>query len=54
MNREDAIKRLKKAQTNDDRELAHVQADLVLTLLLTSLGYADVVEEYEKIGKWYA
>lgn len=40
-------------QSNDDTELAHIQADDILCSFLEELGYSDVVEEYKKISKWY-
>lgn len=54
MTREQAIAQLKELQTIDDSEGAHESADLVLLDLLTALGYADVVAEWEKIEKWFA
>ena len=54
MNREEAIKALKREQENDDIEIAHSTADDVLCELLISLGYGDVVSEYERVGKWFA
>lgn len=37
-----------------DVEAAHQDADDVLCDLLTALGFADVVEEWRKVPKWYA
>ena len=54
MTREEAINKLKVYQGDTDIEIAHSAADRVLTDLLTTLGYADVVAEYEKIDKWFA
>ena len=54
MTKEEAIKELKKAKTNGNTEHAHANADDVLCKLLTALGHADVVAEYDKVGKWYA
>ena len=46
---------LMKEQTkNDDNETAHAEADDLLCRLLQELGYSEVVEVYEKVGKWYA
>lgn len=53
MTREQAIKELKEKQNDSDIECAHSYADDVLCKLLIALGYADVVEEYKKINKWY-
>ena len=36
-----------------DVEHAHVTADKYLCNLLKELGYDRVVDEYEKIEKWY-
>jgi hypothetical protein len=53
-----AIDHLKMCQdTSDyegDYEAAHSQADDILCKLLTDLGFADVVAEFDKVGKWYA
>lgn len=46
--------RLKAAQDNCDTESAHADADTVLCDLLDALGYKKVVEEYDKVEKWYA
>ncbi len=54
MTKEQAIAELKELQKPGDTEAAHGDADDVLCKLLTALGYADVVAEYEKIDKWYA
>ncbi|WP_313266530.1 hypothetical protein [Sphingobacterium sp.] len=40
-------------QYNDDTEIAHIQADNILCQFLKELGYEDIVEEYDKIDKWY-
>lgn len=50
----EAIARLKQEQGNGDTENAHSNADDILCEILTALGYADVVEEYQKVAKWYA
>lgn len=54
MTREEAIEKLKECQKNRDIEAAHSDADDVLCKLLSSLGYADVIEQWEKVDKWYA
>ena len=46
--------RLKVAQGNCDVESAHADADKVLCDLLEALGYKKIVEEYNKVEKWYA
>lgn len=53
MGREQAIIELKKCQKQDE-EAGHWNADRVLCELLRNLGYTDVVDEWEKVGKWYA
>lgn len=54
MTKETAIEMLKACQTNGDIECAHCDADEVLCELLNSLGFGDVVAEWEKVDKWYA
>lgn len=54
MTKEEAIAKLKECKAGSDIECAHSDADDVLCELLTSLGYADVVEMWKKIEKWYA
>ena len=52
--KEKIIKELKNEQNNDDIEMAHSNADDLLCEFLISLGYQDVVYEYNKVSKWYA
>jgi hypothetical protein len=56
MTREEAIASLKKIheEYGADVESDHLFADEILCELLISLGYEDVVFEWEKIDKWYA
>lgn len=53
MDRELAISKLKECQEDTDRERAHIAADDTMCRLLTDLGYYDVVEEYNKVDKYY-
>lgn len=41
-------------ESSGDRALDHLEADNLLCELLRELGYGAVVDEYEKIDKWYA
>lgn len=52
--KDQAIESLRTHANNPDQEEAHHAADMVLCKLLTDLGYADVVNEWHKIEKWYA
>jgi hypothetical protein len=58
MTREEALKALVDIQQEEkkskDYEMTHADADSVLCQLLVSLGYGDVVTEYQRIYKWYA
>lgn len=54
MTREEAIEKLKSWQDSGDFEVSHSEGDDILCALLRSLGYGDVVDEWDKIGKWYA
>lgn len=48
------IERLKKLQKGGDIEAEHAEADDVLCELLRELSYNEVVDEWEKVEKWYA
>ena len=48
------IDRLKSVQDSMDCELAHLVGDVVLCEVLNTLGYQDIVEEWEQIPKRYA
>ena len=51
----DAIQSLKSLQGyNVDVEAVHGIADDILCDLLIDLGFQDVVDEYNKVEKWYA
>lgn len=50
----EAAARLRQLQKPRDVELAHYEADKVLCELLRSLNFDDVVDEWEKVDKWYA
>ena len=56
MTSEEVINRLKKQQKTEtcEYETAHQIADDILCEFLVSLGYEDVVAEYNLVGKWYA
>ena len=48
------IEELKKLQDGRDVEREHELADKVLCDLLTELSYSEIVEEYEKIVKYFS
>lgn len=37
-----------------DYEWAHYKADELLIEMLKELGYTNIVEAWDKVGKWYA
>lgn len=47
------VERIKEA-SNHGVEEGHYLADGILCDLLEAIGYKKVVEEYNKINKWYA
>lgn len=47
-------RKLIKQQQNGDIEIAHCNADDYLCRLLIEFGLQDIVDEYNKIDKWYA
>lgn len=52
MNLDAAVGRLE-ALIDEDPSYAHREADRVLCNLLEEIGYGDVVEAYEEVGKLY-
>jgi hypothetical protein len=56
MTREQAIELLNKLDEKfgNDYESAHGDADQILCELLRSLDHGDVVDAWDKVGKWYA
>lgn len=56
MTREQALKELAECVklSHGDQEAAHSLGDEILCELLSSLGYDDIVNEWNKIKKWYA
>lgn len=52
--RQEIIEQLKEQQKNWDTEVAHGKADIIICSLLRQLGYGDVVDEWDKVDKWYA
>ena len=49
-----ALKVLNKdGSLTEDVEAAHIDADKILCAFLRSLGHGDVVDEFEKVEKWY-
>lgn len=51
---EDYFVELLKNAATEDTEGGHIHADEILCDLLEAIGYKKVVEEYNKINKWYA
>ncbi len=49
-----ALGMLEVLRESEDTEMAHVEADKVLCVLLKHEGYEDVVEAFNKLKKWYA
>jgi hypothetical protein len=48
------IDEMTEVSKDTDTESAHVHADMILCHILTRLGYTQLIEEYNKIHKWYA
>ena len=53
-NKDRWINELKSLQGEGDTECNHINADDILCDMLIELGYKDIVDEYNKIFKWYA
>lgn len=50
----ETVAKLREIAAMLDYEVAHQMADTALCDLLTALGYAEVVAEWDKVSKWYA
>lgn len=53
-NIEDYINRIRDLTNNRDVEGTHIEADKILCEVLKTLGQSELVEEFEKLEKWYA
>jgi hypothetical protein len=51
---EEALRRMKEIWATADTEMAHVYADELMLTILRQSGFAEVAEEFENQGKWYA
>lgn len=51
---EKAKAELRRCIANDDYEIAHINADDVLVEFLRALGYSDVADLWDEVGKWYS
>lgn len=54
MHPEEFAARMREISKNGDFEVAHVDADDLMCLVLTQLGYEEGVEVFENMEKWYA
>ena len=62
MNIDELIEKYKKemqeevdlSSADGDYETTHGNADDILCRLLVDLSYKEIVDLYEKVGKWYA
>ena len=53
-NIEDYINRIRDLANNRDVEGTHIEADKILCEVLKTLEQSELVEEFEKLEKWYA
>ena len=54
INKQEYIEKLRKLNELNDTEAEHILADDLLVEILIKLGYQDIVDEYERINKWYS
>jgi hypothetical protein len=52
--KDEFIKKLKELSDDSDTENSHITADNILCMILRLLDCDEIVEEYDKISKWYA
>ncbi len=50
---ENALTTMQELQKEDDKELRHMKADIILLNMLRELGYNEVCDEFEKLDKYY-
>jgi hypothetical protein len=51
---ETRLERMRELAESGDHEMAHIEADEILKVVLREQGYDDLVDAYESVGKWYA
>ncbi len=49
-----ATARMRKLVGHPDWEVTHGEADDILCEVLRALGYTDLVDAFDEVGKWYA
>lgn len=51
-----SLSRLKELVNKEypDEEEDHIEADMILCDMLNALGYKDLTDAWDKIGKWYS
>ena len=54
MTPEEFKERMQLIAINDDEEVRHFEADNLMCLVLEKAGYADGVELFKNMKKWYA
>jgi len=52
--KEQAMKQMAEIEPEGDYEIGHGIADWILCEFLKELGHEDLVDLYDKVGKWYA
>lgn len=52
--RNEYLERMRDSAINGDYECAHSDADDILCEMLIELGYQDIIDLYNQVGKWYA
>ena len=48
------VEKMQDCIDGDDYEDVHYEADNILCKLLRELGYTEIVEMFEEVGKWYS
>ena len=50
----ESIHKMIKISSDDDEEMAHINADNLLCEVLHKLGFGELVNVYERVKKWYS
>lgn len=54
LKRQKFIDKLNEVAQSQDYEMAHSVADDILCEALIALGYEDIVDAWDEVGKWYS
>lgn len=48
------LEALQREVENEDNEIAHIAADRILAEFVEMLGFKEIADAYDEVGKWYS